>query len=107
LLPAVCVEFGGNLCVTLDVPRKLLAPEFEVTLGRIGETATFVPVPETAMYVDSGSVLWQNDIRFPGYILAIETKPITEMMQYRANEDLGSSVLPANAGHIPAAPLWR
>lgn len=60
-------------------------------------------VPETTVNENNGLPLWQDDIRFTGELLFVETETIAEPMEDRTNLQFWCRILGTNAAHIPAA----
>lgn len=81
LLPASFLECARNFGVTFFIPGELLVPEFQIALWCVGKGAALMPVPEAAVNIDRGSIFRQHDIGSTGYVLAIQSKPIAEIVQ--------------------------
>ena len=58
--------------VTFAVTGYLVLPECRIGLGQYELSASFMPVPETAVDKDRRSVLAHDDVRFAGHALDIE-----------------------------------
>lgn len=65
-MPAEEVELDAFLYVALFVSLYLLLPVLAIALWRYIVPAAFVPVPETAVYKDDGSVFAQDDVGCAG-----------------------------------------
>lgn len=86
-----------------DVGGELFLPEFDVG-GRGGSPfATFMPVPEAAMYKNHGPVFGQDDVRFSGKRFDVFPEAVPRAMQHGADEYLGLGVGAPDARHIPAS----
>lgn len=71
----------GNLKVAFDISGKLLAPEIEIALWRIGQRAILVPVPEASVDVDRRSILWKYYVGLSRYVSTVQAKPISQAVQ--------------------------
>lgn len=89
--------------VASDVSLEFLPPEIFIALGSGCVSAAIMPVPETAMDEYHCSALRENKIgraRQPTYMKSISK---TSREKKRAKYPFWPGVLPANAGHHPAA----
>ena len=63
--------------VTFAVTGYLVLPECRIGLGQYELSASFMPVPETAVDKDRRSVLAHDDVRFARHALDIEPVPVS------------------------------
>ena len=85
--------------IALFVAFYFLFPEWGVALGHYKVTATFVPVPEAAVYEDGGAVLAQHYVGGAGQALDIYAVAVAVGMQVTAHNQLGLGVLALDARH--------
>jgi hypothetical protein len=81
LVPPGRFQFRRDFRVALDIPRKLFAPEIEITFGRVSKTAAVVSMPEATVDIDGRFVFWQNEVGFAGYVFSIQPKSIAQTVQ--------------------------
>ena len=81
LPPSRVPKCVGNLKVAFDISGKLLAPEIEIALWRIGQRAILVPVPEAPVDVDRRSILWKYYVGLSRYVSTVQAKPISQAVQ--------------------------
>ena len=73
-----CIHQGiVVLLVTFAVTGYLVLPECRIGLGQYELSASFMPVPETAVDKDRRSVLAHDDVRFARHALDIEPVPVS------------------------------
>ncbi|MCU0858695.1 MAG: hypothetical protein MUC65_09880 [Pontiellaceae bacterium] len=84
-----------------NIAFKLLFPEGFVGFGSRGLFTAFMPVPETAMDKNNGSVFWQNDVRFPGQGFDVFPEAVSGAVQHGADQHFGLRVLPFDLRHVP------
>lgn len=58
-----------------------------------------VTVPEASMNADNRSVAREHDVRTPGQVASMQSKPYSQTMQGLANQQFRLGVFPANARH--------
>jgi hypothetical protein len=92
MLPASFLECVRNFGVTFFIPGELLVPEFQIALWCVGKRATLMPVPEAPVNIDCGAIFRQNDIGSTGYVFAIQSKPIPEIVQQGSYKAFGARV---------------
>ena len=106
-VPSKVGKFGNDFSVSLDIVLELLVPEFRVGGWSRCITASGVPVPETAMDKNHGSVFRKDQIRSPGkgpdvFPVAEATgKQIFPKCHFRAG------VCAPDPGHIITSCLFR
>jgi hypothetical protein len=87
------------LLVTFFIPVYFLCPEFRIGLGQTEILAPIVPMPETAIYKDTGPVLAQYDVRMPrqtGIVHPIAESPAPQKPPYH---HLGLGILSLDGSH--------
>jgi hypothetical protein len=67
-LPCQLPKRFSDLLIPRDVPLELALPEWNAGLGRIGESARIMPVPEAAVNEKNGMVTREDDIWLSGEI---------------------------------------
>lgn len=77
-MPALSAQLCEDARVTFYVRLKLGLPKVYAALGCIAVLASFVPMPEAAVYKDNSAILWQNNVRLADKAVAcieLEAKP--------------------------------
>ena len=69
------------LFVAGGVPAEFLNPELSIVRGRSAVFASFVLMPETAVYKNGYATADKNDVWFAWKFLTVKTKPITPSMK--------------------------
>jgi hypothetical protein len=69
----------------LGVGAELLPPELRPRLGRRGQVASGVPVPQAAMPESHKLVPAQDDVRAPRKVAAAESEPDTRAVEHRGH----------------------
>jgi hypothetical protein len=72
-------------------------------LGRIGEPAAWVAMPETAMNQDDQSSTGENDVGSAGKIAPMKPEANSKPVQDSADGDFRSRILRPNPGHHSAS----
>lgn len=70
-----------DLLVTNLIPIEFGGPELTIRFGSVSESATRMPMPETAMDKDNRSISWQHNVRLARQVAAVQAKSIPEPMQ--------------------------
>jgi hypothetical protein len=81
LVPTNRFQLRRNFRITLDIPRKLFAPEIKIAFGRVSKATAVVSMPEATMDIDGSLVFWQNEVGFAGHVFCIEPKSIAQTVQ--------------------------
>ena len=89
------------LNIALFVAFYFLFPEWGIALGHYKVTATFVPVPETAVDEDDGAVLAQRYVGCAGQSLDIYAVAVAMGMQATARYHLGLGIIALDARYAP------
>lgn len=56
-------------------------------------------VPEAAIHEDRSAILWQDDIRLSGQVLAVEPESITPRVEPLADNHFGPGILAPDTRH--------
>lgn len=91
--------------VARGVAVEFLQPEGAVLCRRRAIPATTMPMPETSVNEDDGSVLRQHDVGLARQFLSVKAKSKAQPMEQRANTLFWRGVLAANPAHVPTAAL--
>lgn len=90
--------------VAFHIFLELQLPELDTTFRRIGQLATFVPVPVATVHEDHCLVFWKDDVRpawqFP-IIRTVHGESIAGLVEKRSNDQLGLGVPASNPAHVP------
>lgn len=86
------VEIAPSIASNLGPPEYAIAP-------RPPEEAAAVPVPETAIDEDDGSIAWKDEVGPTRNAGHVETIPKTKCKQGAPKLEFGLGVPPADAGH--------
>jgi len=89
--------------VSVPIHVELLLPEGLVCAGCCREPAAGVTVPEAAVHEDCCVVLLEDEVWSARHSGLVEAKPQAAAVEKAANSQFGHGVLPADAGHHPAA----
>jgi hypothetical protein len=93
--------------VARGVPVEFGQPPFAAIRRCRAVLTALVPVPEAAVNEDDRFVFNQHHVGPAGKLLSVKTETKAEPVQQRANAHFRSSVLPANAAHVPRSALAR
>ena len=96
-MPAHATKLDAFLYIALSVAADFLLPELCVAFGHYKVSASFVPVPETAVDEDDGLVFPQHDIWCAGQLSDVDAVAVATGMEVAAHEHLGLGVLAAYA----------
>ena len=89
--------------VTIGVTLALGLPKFRVGLGHNLPVFARVQVPEATVHKDDCPVFWKNNIGLTGSCFDGKSESVSEGMEQSTDDNLGGSILPANARHVEAA----
>jgi hypothetical protein len=104
-VPSTSSKSRNAAAVTRDRPGELGPPEGLLALGVIGEPASHMPVPETAMYEDrllAPLHYYVRPARKPPPVKAISDPKAS---QHASDRPFRPGVPPADRGHVRAAPF--
>lgn len=101
--PAQTTEPASVLSVVRDVPHKFVRPDVLVGLGGARPFASHVPVPETPVDENHGTVSGQNNVRLAGQVSHMEPEAVAGAVQQAADGPLRAGVLAPNLRHVAAA----
>jgi hypothetical protein len=103
--PAKVGKLTFDAAVPPYISIKFLFPILDIALRHGSFGAVLMPVPETAMHENHGSVFRQDDIGIAGKIVPVEPEPKTVPMKEPAHQQFGSRIGGANFAHY-FAPLF-
>lgn len=89
--------------VPLLIPCNLILPEFSPRFRHDEFAAALVPMPETAVHEDAGTVFGQHDVRRPGQCADAFAEPVSTMPQFTPDRLFGAGVLRMYARHTLVA----
>ena len=97
--PSTVQESCFVLMIPGDVVGKLFLPELDARLGRVGKTASGVPMPEAAVDEDHRTATLHYDVRSPGQTGDVE--PIADPVhaQGATDDKLGPGIPAADRCH--------
>jgi hypothetical protein len=88
------------LAVARDIAVKFGFPEFSTALGRVGETAAWVAMPEAAMNQNGDPSARQDDVGSARKVATVEPEAQAQLVQNSPNGDLGGGIpLPDSCHH--------
>lgn len=91
--------------VSLNVCGELRLPEFRTGRWSGGKATILMPMPEAPMHEDNGMVLCEDEVRLAWKLRAMKAVSQPGGMQLPSQQQLGLSVLAANARHHSRAGL--
>lgn len=103
-VPSLLPQGGVVLVIAIDVLCDLVEPEFAVG-GRELASLAGVAVPEAPVDEHDGVVLRQDYVWSSGKISPVESKPKTETVQQRPNQDLRPRIPVLDSRHNLASLL--
>lgn len=103
--PAKLAQHFDVSPVTSNIAHELVLPELPVGLWGCCVPATFVPMPETTMDENDGSVLWKDEVRSAGQLPVMKSIAQSPGKKKQAQGPFWPGVLSADARHHAAALL--
>jgi hypothetical protein len=91
------------LAVTRDISVKFGLPEFDAALGRVGETAAGMAMPETAMNKNRDPSARKNDVGSAREIAPVKLESNAEPVEDSPDGNFGSCILLADPRHHGAS----
>lgn len=106
-IPALLFQRYIIAGISLHVSGKLLFPELAVGGWGACVFASFVPMPEAAIYENGCFVPRQYDIRTPRQVFPLDAETVALTVQQLPEQDFRLSVPPLDGGHISLSLLRR
>jgi len=86
------------------IAGDLFTPELCPGLGKSEVAASFMPVPEAAVYQDDSLVPGEDNIWLAGKLTDMQPEPESILMKATPDQEFGSGILAPYTGHV-VAPL--
>lgn len=106
-LPSLFARSRQIPCITRAIAGELCPPEITAGFRDMGETASFMLMPEATMYEDDFPTAREGNVRSPRRGLPLEPETIAKPMEEPPNYQLRFGVGSADTPHMGAALHWR
>ena len=101
--PTVAPKLADMLLVIGHVAGEFFAPELPVGLGRRGDLASSVSMPEAAMNKDDRPMPGQDDVGLAGQRTIMKPEPEAGLVQQGPHDEFRLGVLALDQGHATTA----
>ena len=104
-LPAQVSQRSFVTPVAGDVPHEFLRPERDTGFGRVGVSASAVPVPEASVNEHYQPVPRENQVGASGKAFPVQAIAESQTVSNAPDDTFGAGVLTPDPGHHLASPL--
>lgn len=104
--PAGFLQRSHLQAISLFVPADLRKPVFTIGFRNAGAPPAIMAMPKTSMDENHFPSAYQHNVGRTGQIFAMQSKPVSEPVQFAANDEFRLGIFRAHRPHDAAAELF-